>query len=194
MLILKTRSQKLSRVSFDPSGRGLAAGGQRGVYWWQSVFDGSKPVCLDEGECSGLGFTTKGEYLFAVVGKNRLAVFNLSDRRPSYVGLKVSASTVAVCPATGLAVTESWSGGEMVGWRVTDDGGLKRVWATTVAPGSIGSTVAFAGDGSWFVRAAQDPRRVEVLPTRDPRPRNGESDSRVSGRRVGEQWAGGVPG
>jgi WD domain, G-beta repeat len=159
MLVLKTRSQKLERTLFAPDGQGLAAAGQRGVYWWRSALDDRKPARLGDAECSGIGFTPDGAYLIAALGRTRthLSVIGLDGQGVQQVGLRGYAPTVAVCPSTGLAVTETWSGGEMIGWRVGPGGSIRRAWVVDAEPGSIGSSVAFAPDGSWFVRAARNP-------------------------------------
>jgi WD40 repeat protein len=169
VLVLKTRSQKISRVLFAQDGRGLAAAGSLGVYWWRSVFDDPKPVRLGDGECNGIGFTPSGEYLVATLGKN-LSVFRLRDQVGQHVELSGFSPTVTVCPATGLAVAETWSGGDLTGWFVGPNGRASRAWVVPAEPGSIGSSVAFAPGGSWFVRAAQttDPSPVLRLAVHDP--------------------------
>lgn len=45
----------------------------------------------------------------------------------------------------------------MVGWRVDETGFPRQAWSVVAGPGSIGSSVAFAPDGSWFMRAAVEP-------------------------------------
>lgn len=154
MLVLKTKSQKLSRLAFSPDGRGLAAAGQHGAYWWRSVFDDPKPVQLGDRPCFGVGFTPDGTYLLylpdglGVCATHR--AFFAAKYSPSLEG------SLTVCSATGLAIVERWNGGEMSAWRVGADGALVRVWVVDVEPGSVGSSAAFALDGSFFIRAAQD--------------------------------------
>ena len=155
MLVLKTKYQKLSRVVFAPDGRGLAAAGKYGVYYWRSFADDPKPALLDGPECTGLGFTPDGAHLVLALASGSLCAQRLDSQGSIIVPLEKAHTALAVCPATGLAVAERWSGGEMSGWRVGSDGTPVCVWAVDAKHGSIGSSVAFAPDGSWFVRAAR---------------------------------------
>jgi WD40 repeat protein len=157
MLVRKTRYQKLSRVAFAPDGRGLAAAGAQGVFWWRSVFDEEKAERRGDNECNGVGYTPDGKYLWAIIsrggGKCELVALALADGSRRSVSVEGNWVSVTVCPTTGLAVIESWAGGELSGWRVGADGAPARAWSVEGGHGSIGSTVAFAPGGKWFVRA-----------------------------------------
>ncbi len=158
MLVLKTKYQKLSRLVFAPDGRGLAAAGQHGTYYWRSVFDGPAPERFGEKECGGVGFTPDGSYLIAMPLEANLSVIGLNAQSLHVVGSGVRYPTLSVCPATGLAVVApQYFGGEMSGWRVAPDGTVGRAWVAAAGAGGLGSA-AFAPDGSWFVRAARNPR------------------------------------
>jgi WD40 repeat protein len=156
MMVLKTKSQKLPRLAFAPDGQGLAAAGQHGAYWWRSVFDDPKPVQLGDHECRGLGFTADGAYLVYLSAGLGVCATHLAFAVPQYGPHQARDSTLSVCAATGMAVVERWTGGEMTGWRVGADGALVRAWSVNAEPGSIGSSAAFVPDGSFFVRAARD--------------------------------------
>ena len=156
MLVLKTKYQKLSRVVFAPDRRGLAAAGQHGAYYWRSVFDDPKAARFGARACDGLGFTPDGAHLVAALAPADLLAIRLADESQHTAEMSLANMALAVCPATGLAVVQRWSGGEMSGWHVGPDGTPARVWAVRAEPASIGAAVAFAPDGSWFVRATRD--------------------------------------
>src|SRR5215217_3898155 len=103
MLVLKTKYQKLSRVVFAPDGRGLAAAGQHGAYWWRSVFDDPKAVRFGEKECGGVGFTPDGAYLLCTVEGLGLGAVDLATGVCKWASVG-QRSELAACPATGLAV------------------------------------------------------------------------------------------
>jgi WD40 repeat protein len=184
MLVLKTKYQKLSRVAFAPDGRGLAAAGKYGVYSWRSVFDDPKPVKFGDKECGGAGFASDGAHLIALFRDVGLSAINLADGSQRVAKAGEWGSTLTVCPATGLAVVETWCGGTMSGWRVGAGGSPERVWGLDAEPGSIGSSAAFAGDGSWFVRAARNPAHFPVyqIMTHDP------ATGREIGMSPGWEW------
>lgn len=156
MLVLKTKYQKLSRVVFAPNSHGLAAAGQKGAYWWRSVLDDPKPARLGDKECVGIGFSPDGAHLVYLPTGLGVCAIQLAFAAPKYSPDRAAGSSLTVCPTTGLAVAERWTGGEMTGYRVGSDGTPVTIWTTNTEPGSIGSSVAFAPDGSWFVRAALD--------------------------------------
>src|SRR6266545_5198727 len=174
MLVRKTKYQKLSRVQFAPDGRGLIAAGRFGAYWWPSVFDYEKAEKFCDSECCGLGFTPDGAYL--LVGESigyrhtDLHTISTTSREQHSTRIERSWLSLSVCPATGLAVFESWAGGEMSGWRVGPGGAPVREWALDAERGSIGSTAAFGPRGEWFVRAAHkpEPSRGYQLNFHDP--------------------------
>jgi WD40 repeat protein len=152
MLVLKTKYQKLSRVAFAPDGRGLAAAGAAGAYWWASAFDDPKAVRLASGWCGGVGFTPDGAFLLAIAHAGVCAT-HLTDRLTRAVTVTGFRPALTVCPVTGLAVAEQWDGSAVTGWRVGPTGGPAHVWSVQMGSGYIGSSVAFAPDDSWFARA-----------------------------------------
>jgi WD40 repeat protein len=157
MLVLKTKFQKVSRVEFAPDGRGLAAAGKHGTYWWPSAFENPKPTRFGENECGGIGFSADGSYLIALHQGYGVCSIDLTHHTQQFSRVGKFGSTLAVCHATGLAVVESWTGGSMSGWRVGLGGHPDKTWELDAAPGSIGASIAFAADGSWFVRAGRNP-------------------------------------
>src|SRR5271168_5052158 len=86
MLVLRTRSDKLERIRFAPDGRGLAAGGPRGLFWWQSIHDDETSVWLDWRECCGLGFAPDGEQIIAGFQSNSY----VEQINPGFGGLYLS--------------------------------------------------------------------------------------------------------
>jgi hypothetical protein len=110
MLVLKTKFQKVSRVEFAPDGRGLAAAGKHGTYWWPSAFESPKPTRFGETECGGIGFSADGSYLIALHHGLGVCAIDLTDHTQRVARVGKFGST--------LAVVESWTGGSMSGWRV----------------------------------------------------------------------------
>ena len=155
MIVLKTRRQKIERVAFAPDGRGLAAAGQQGAWWWKSVTTGGPAVRFGEVECRGIGFDPGGERLVTLSVPPGIRVVTLADQAEQVApipGLRWGGQ-VTVCPASGAVVLDQSFADGLSGWRFGSEG-LALAWSAKPEPGSIGSVPAFGPDGVWFVRAA----------------------------------------
>ena len=157
MLVLKTKYQKLSCVAFAPDGRGLAAAGDRGTYWWSNVFENPKAVRLRDEWCGGAGFTTDGAVLISFQEGVGVCATDLANRSHKVAPVAGALRpTIVVCSATGFAVLDSTYRGELSGWHIGPDGAPVHVWTRNAGLGSSGS---FAPDGSLFVRSARTGER-----------------------------------
>jgi WD40 repeat protein len=157
VIVLKTRRQRLGQVVFTPDGKGLAAAGQVGAWWWKSFFDDPTPIRFGEEECGGIGFDPTGENLIVVHSGIGLRCLRLTDQSQHTVRYERFTPLLGVCPKTGLAVLGSFFGNTLEGWQLGGDGGFVRAWEVRVERGSVGSFVAFPGSGKWFVRAVDSP-------------------------------------
>lgn len=168
MLVLKTRYQKLPHLAFAPNSIGLAASGQYGVYWWPSVFEDPKGVALDHEMSSGVGFTPDGLHLITLLADVGLCAVNLADHTRNAASLPatrlggiVIQPAATVCAATGLTVVESLLSLEVSGWQVGSNGIPNRVWTVEATPPGHAPSVAFAADGSWFIRPERNRDSME---------------------------------
>ncbi|MBY0455715.1 MAG: hypothetical protein K2V38_00095 [Gemmataceae bacterium] len=159
MLVLKTKYQKLARLAFTPDGRGLAAGGPKGLFWWPSVLDRPAPEHLSAGECAGLGLPRDGGRLVAVVRlgyqQTELIVFDLATGERQFASAPLSWPSAAVCPATGLTALAGWWSDELSGWRLGPTGAPERVWVVKTPQGGLLNPAAFAPCGTWLVRSGR---------------------------------------
>jgi WD40 repeat protein len=149
VLQLKTRRQKIERITFAPAGRGLLAVGQGEAVLWQDVLSSVSPLRypaarvwdarLDATGCRLILSTSVGVAVHGLVGGESVEVAGEAER----------GYTICPSPTEPVFVLQQRSV-PMSGWRIEPGGRIARTWSRPWE--YTASEPVFFDDGSGFVQ------------------------------------------
>jgi WD40 repeat protein len=158
VLVLKTRRQKIEQVLFSPSGRGLAAIGNCGAFWWDDV-QVRAATQIERENCFSAAFDLSGKFLvFGLWMQNRqvgtnthfgptIRIYSLTQGSFQPVDEQVRGTCLTPSPTEQAFIASSLN--TLDYYRLSENGISTLAWSAR-CEGQISAPI-FHSDGSTLV-------------------------------------------